>query len=593
MEILKGIGVTPGYATGEAFVFEREDVLVRGRFVRAEEVEREVERFQAAVKSVSDEIEEMRERVRGDLGDNVSRIFESYRWIVDDPVFKEEVERRVRNNRFTAEYSVDRSFKRLIRRLQNIPNPYMRQRIVDIEDLEKRFLSALSGARSEASGRLDRPVVVVGHDLSPAQLAGMDRRKILGIATDVGGRTSHTAIMARDYGIPAVVGLETAGLDVTAGDKVIVDGSRGLLIIDPDEGTLDRYRTLEQEYIGFEVELAKKSQAKVATKDGVGVSVFANMEFPEEIDVVLESGADGVGLFRTEFLYLAADRPPTEDEHATVYIEVAKGLGEKPVVVRTFDLGADKLMKADSAEMGSERNPALGLRGIRLYRVRPEVFRSQVAAIYRASAHGNVKMMVPMVTSVEDVRWVRERCWEVQQELKRRGEWFNPEMPVGVMVETPAAIMVADLIAREVDFFSIGTNDLVQYTLAVDRSNERVAQEFEPLNLSVLRMVDRIIRLGKDKNVPVAMCGEMAGDVNLVMLLLGMGLREFSVSPSSIPEVKAVLVELDAAKAEDVMREALHLHTLQEIRLFIEGANRDLMPEMFRRVSTMHRQGKV
>ncbi|HHN46625.1 MAG TPA: phosphoenolpyruvate--protein phosphotransferase [Planctomycetes bacterium] len=583
MEILKGIGVTPGYAIGEAFVFEREDVLVRGRFVKEGDTEDEIARFETAVSKVTGEIDEMRDRVRGDLGDGVSGIFESYRWIVADPSFKDEVIGRIRNNRFTAEYSVDRSFKRLIRRLSTVKNPYMRQRVVDIEDLEKRFLAALSGERSQSLAGFERPVIVVGHDIAPALLASMDRRKILGIATDVGGRTSHTAIMARDYGIPAVVGLETAGLDVSAGDRVIVDGTRGLLIIDPDEGAVARYRGLEEEFIGFEVELAKKSRVRIATSDGVPVEVLANMEFPEELDVVIDNGADGVGLFRTEFLYLASDDVPSEDEHVEVYVSIVKRLSGKPFTVRTFDLGADKLMSSDMADWSRERNPALGLRGVRLYRVRPEAFRSQVAAIYRASAHGEISLMVPMVNSVEDVRWVRERCLEVQQDLKRRGEWFNPEMPVGVMMETPAAVMSADLIAREVNFFSIGTNDLVQYALAVDRSNERVAQEFEPLNPAVLRFVRRVIEVAAEYNIPVAMCGEMAGDVMLAPLLLGLGLRSFSVSPATVPELKAVLSALTLDRVSAVAAEAMRLHTIQEIRLFIDDAVKNLVPDVFRR----------
>jgi len=583
MEILHGIGVTPGYAIGEAFVFEREDVLVRGRFVGADEIEKEVKRFEGSVTKVTQEIDEMRERVRGDLGENASSIFESYRWIAADPVFKDEVIRRIRNNRFTAEYSVDRSFNRLIRRLASIQNPYMRQRVGDIEDLEKRFLAALSGERTISVGQVDRPVVIVGHDLTPSQLATMDRTRVLGIATDVGGRTSHVAIMARDYGIPAVVGLETAGLDVTAGDTIVVDGTRGFVIIDPDEDTLDKYRNLEQQFIGYEIELAKKSQARIATQDGVQVSVLANMEFPEEIDAVLENGADGVGLFRTEFLYLAADRIPTEEEHTRVYRSVAEKMGGKPLVIRTFDLGADKLTSQDAKEFGRERNPALGLRGVRLYRVRPEAFRSQAAAIYRASAYGAVQLMVPMVSTLEDVVWVKERCQEVQQDLARRGEKFNPDMPVGAMIETPAAVIVAEIIAGQVSFFSIGTNDLVQYTLAVDRANERVAQDFEPLNPSVVRMIQQVLKVAAEQKIPAAMCGEMAGDVAVVALLLGLGLRNFSVSPSSIPEIKAVLGDMTVKRAEEVAGEVLKLRAIQDIRSYMETVNKELVPEMLRR----------
>lgn len=596
MEILKGIGVSPGYAIGEAVIFEREEALIQGRFVPPEEVDAEVERFERAVNTVKGNVERIRNEVRDDLGEGVSAIFESHRWVLDDAAFREGVFKRIRNNRFTAEYAVDRAFKRFIRRLRALPDVHFSQRAQDLEDLEKQIISALAGSRACALAELSRPMVIVSRDLPPSQLACLDKKMVLGIATDFGGRTSHTAILARDYGIPAVVGLETCTVDVAIGDTVIVDGSRGLLVVAPDDKTLERYRAIEAEFVDFEQKLHERSRERVATSDGVSVSVFANIEFPEELDSVVESGADGVGLFRTEFLFLSANRVPSEEEHAEVYTKVAETLAGKPVVIRSFDLGADKLLSGEvqprsgistarvftSVDGTKERNPALGLRGVRLYRAYPEVFRSQLAAIYRASAHGDVRLLVPMVSVVEEVRWVKEMCQETQRELRRREVPFNPEMPVGIMVETPAAAMAVDIFASEVDFVSIGTNDLIQYTLAVDRSNERVAPAFQPLNPSVLRLIRGIIEAGRDAGIGVAMCGEMAGEWALGVLLLGMGLRLFSVPPGAVPEMKSLLPGVSVAEAEEAANEVLRMRDPLDAMAYLERVNRRLFPELFR-----------
>jgi phosphotransferase system enzyme I (PtsI) len=557
MVILKGIAASPGYAIGRAAVVQREDVPVRERFVRPERIETEVERFNEAVERSKRDVQALQERISQEVGKGSAAIFGAHLWVLSDRTLHNEVLRRIRGNRFSAEYAIDRALQKYVSRLRALNDPYLHQRVQDLEDIERRLLDVLRGARVPEIEETTDPVVVVAHSLSPSQTASFDRTKVTGIATDFGGRTAHAAILARDLGIPAVVGLEVASVDVDPGETVIVDGHRGVLVVSPDERTIQKYRDLIRQYRGFEEQLSAESHLPAETKDGTRISVFGNIEFPEEIPSVVEHGAEGIGLYRTEFLFLKAGKVPSEKDHIEAYRAALHFLGGRPIIIRTVDLGADKLVPSPNALASAERNPFLGCRSIRLCQVKPEIFRTQIRAILQVSNEGNVKCMLPMITNIGELRWAKETIRDVARELADEGIPHAEEIETGIMIEVPAAAMMADSLARESDFLSIGTNDLVQYTLAVDRTNERVAHLFTAAEPAVLRLIKNVIEAGARHNIPVSMCGEMAGDPQFVSLLLGMGLRSVSMAPAQAPQIKKVIrsVSLDDARslAERVM----------------------------------------
>lgn len=569
MEVLKGIAASPGYAIGRAVVIERENAPLRERFVPQDKVEEEVERFEAAILQARRDIQALQDRMLKELGEGPAGIFGAHLWVLSDNTFRNEVIRRIRDNRFSTEYAIDRALQKYIKRLQGISDPYLSQRVQDLEDVERRLLAILRGGAAGKPGEMPHQTVVVAHSLSPSQTASFDRSRVIGIATDIGGRTAHAAILARDLGIPAVVGLETASSDVGPGDMVIVDGHRGLLIISPDERTLERYRTLEKEYLGYEKFLAAQSHLPAVTKDGVKISVWGNIEFPEEIPSVVEHGAEGIGLYRTEFLFLSRGKVPTEEEHIEAYRAALNFLGGRPIYIRTTDLGADKLTMLQGLSM-HERNPFLGCRSIRLCQIHPEIFRTQIRAILKVAAEGNVKCMLPMITTVEELRWAKSEIEDIRRELAREGVNVEKELEVGSMIEVPAAALMADSIARESAFLSLGTNDLIQYTLAVDRTNERVAHMFTPAEPSVLRLIKCVIEAGERQGIPVSMCGEMASDPTFVGLLVGMGLKMFSVAPTQVPQVKRLIRSISAEEAAEFAKEVLSAESREQVLAALE-----------------------
>jgi len=580
MVILKGIAASPGFAIGRAAVMQREDVPVRERFVRPERVEGEVDRFNAAVERSKSDIQLLQERMSREVGSGSAAIFGAHLWVLSDRTLHKEVLRRIRNNRFSAEYAIDRALQKYVTRLRALDDPYLHQRVQDLEDIERRLLDTLRGAGGSEIDESPEPVVVVAHSLSPSQTASFDRSKVMGIATDVGGRTAHAAILARDLGIPAVVGLEVASADVDPGEMVIVDGQRGVLVISPDERTLEKYRKLTTEYQGYEEQLTAESHLPAETKDGERVSVFGNIEFPEEIPSVVEHGAEGIGLYRTEFLFLREGKMPKEKEHIEAYEAALRFLGGRPIQIRTVDLGADKVMSSSLASQ--ERNPFLGCRSVRLFQMSPEIFKTQVRAILRVATEGNVKCMFPMITNVAELKWAKAVIEEVKGELRAEGIAFAENLEIGIMIEVPAAAMMADTLAREVSFFSIGTNDLVQYTLAVDRTNERVAHLYTPAEPAVLRLIKNVIDAGERNGVSVSMCGEMAGDPQFVPLLLGMGLRSLSVAPALAAQIKKLIrtVSIDEARglAERVLAVDSREAVMAELSAQAEDASAKFSP---------------
>jgi len=579
MEILQGVAASPGYAIGKAVVIDREDVPVRKGFIPEDQVESEVSRLLAAVERAKEDIQGLQERMSTEVGEGAAAIFGAHLWMLSDRSLRKEILGRIENNRFTAEYAVDRAVQKYVKRLRALGDSYLAQRVPDLEDVERRILTILQGSRSPEIARVSGPVVVVAHSLSPSQTVSFDRTKVLGIATDVGGRTAHAALLARDLGIPAVVGVETGSSDVGPGETVIVDGQRGVLIIAPDERTMEKYKEWEQAYLGFERRLTEESHLPAKTRDGVLVSVCGNIEFPEEIPSVVEHGAEGIGLYRTEFLFLRSGRMPTEQDHLEAYEAALSFLEGKPILIRTLDIGADKVGVGESGEQ--ERNPFLGCRSIRLCQVHPEMFRTQLRAILRISGKGNVKCMLPMITSPEELRWAKGVINEVRDELSAEGVPFNPDLEVGIMIEVPAAALKADILAQEADFFSIGTNDLIQYTLAVDRTNEHVASLYTPAEPAVLTLIQMVIDAAARHNIPVSMCGAMASDPVFVVLLLGMGLRAFSVAPMQAPQVKKMIRSVSLDKARALATDILNLQTKAEVLAMLNRETRELGPGGF------------
>jgi len=579
MEILQGVAASPGYAIGKAVVLDREDVPVRKGFIPEDQVESELSRLHAAVERAKEDIQNLQERMSTEVGEGAAAIFGAHLWMLSDRSLRKEILGRIENNRFTAEYAVDRAVQKYVKRLRALGDSYLAQRVPDLEDVERRLLTILQGSRRPEIARVPGPVVVVAHSLSPSQTVSFDRSKVLGIATDVGGRTAHAALLARDLGIPAVVGVETASSDVGPGETVIVDGQRGVLIIAPDERTIEKYREWEQAYLGFERRLTEESHLPATTRDNVLVSVYGNIEFPEEIPSVVEHGAEGIGLYRTEFLFLRSGRMPTEQDHLEAYEAALSFLEGKPILIRTLDIGADKVGVGGSGEQ--ERNPFLGCRSIRLCQVHPMMFRTQLRAILRVSGKGNVKCMLPMITTPEELRWAKGVMNEVRDELSSEGVPFNPDLEVGIMIEVPAAALMADVLAREADFFSIGTNDLIQYTLAVDRTNEHVASLFTPAEPAVLRLIQMVIDAAARHDITVSMCGAMASDPVFVVLLLGMGLREFSVAPMQAPQVKKMIRSVSIDKARALAADILGLQTKEEVQSMLGRETRELGPGGF------------
>lgn len=586
MEVLKGIPVSPGFAIGEAFVLGNEESVIPRRFISVAEIDDEFDRFHAAVENAKTDIRELQEKIRQDaIGSEAVPIFDAHVLILDDASLHQEVLNRISKNRFSAEYAVSRSLRKYEKAFAKIDDEYLAQRISDLHDIERRLLRALLGERKEDLKQLDRQVIVIAHDLTPTQTASMDREHVIGFSTDVGGMTGHTAIIARSRELPAVVGLETVTSDVSSGDKVIIDGNRGLVIVNPDVGTLETYEALADDFHVFEESLIGEKDLPAETIDGKTVRVSANLEFPSEIGAVGRTGGDGVGLYRTEFLYVNSETVPDEDAHWSAYKQAVEHLPGQKVTIRTLDLGADKFFHleknigSDDKALLNEKNPALGCRAIRYCARHPKIFKAQVRAICRASALGRVNLMVPMVSCREEVEYVIQIVRKEQEILDEDGIDFDPTMPIGIMVEVPSVAIDIENYLDLCDFFSIGTNDLTQYVIAVDRTNEHVANLYSPTNPAVLKLIHNVIKCGAENNKPVSICGEIAGDPSFTFLLLGMGLSHFSVSPPLIPEIKKLIRSITMTEAEGIVEEVMKLKNSREITTYLRNVTRKYQPD--------------
>jgi len=568
MQKLQGIAVSPGVAIGEALVMDNEGFRIPRRFVARDTVVDEVERLDKSIAAAATEIAHHREAVSSELGEKYGAIFEAHLQMLQDARLRSELDEMIRQRHYSAEYAVSRILRRYAQVFQRLESSYLAERANDIFDIEKRLLRHLLGRRREGIAHLTSPVLVLAHNLTPSETANLDRRFVRGFVTEIGGPGSHTAIVAEALEIPAVVGTGPFLTEVSGGELVIIDGDKGLVILQPDEATLASYRREAEELRILATRLEPLRTLPAETRDGVHIQLFGNIEFPYEVDHCVNRGADGVGLYRTEFLYLGDETEPTEEVHFQAYSRVVQAMGDKPVVIRTFDLGADKMPNAPKPE--DDRNPCLGLRSIRLALRNLPVFRTQLRAILRATTQGNVQVMFPLVSTLLELRQAKMVLADVMEDLQEHGIAFNRDVPVGMMVETPAAVMMVNRFVEEVDFLSIGTNDLVQYTLAVDRSNKDVVGLYNPVDPAVLKLIAMSLAAADRKDLPISMCGQMSGSPIYTMLLLGMGLRRFSVTPSAIPEVKNICRNATIAECQAVAARAMTMENARDVKNYLK-----------------------
>jgi phosphotransferase system enzyme I (PtsI) len=575
---LHGIAASPGIALGPMVRYEREELAVRDTPIAADGVDAEIERFHAALNLSRHDLTRIRDGIAHELGEHEAAIYDAHLMILDDPELRRAVEEGIRTGLRNAASVFRGHIAGVAAHMEHIEDEYLRERRADLLDVERRVLRHLLGRAGPraALAAMREPSIIVAHDLGPSEVAMLDRDRVLAFVTEVGGRTSHGAIVARGRGIPAVVSARNVLQHVRAGDHGAVDGYAGVVEVNPDAETTEHFRARRAQMDEEAQALGEIHDDPCVTLDGHRVELGANIELPAEVEHVLTAGADSVGLFRTEFFYLNRVELPTEEEQYQAYRGVAEKLGTRPVIFRTMDLGGDKV--ASYLGMTHETNPFLGWRGIRFALHHPEVFRAQIRAIYRASAHGRVRMMFPMVSSEDELLGALTLCSEVQQDLGRRSVPHDAALEIGVMIETPSSVWMADVLARHVRFLSVGSNDLTQYTLAIDRDNERLAHLYEPLDPAVLRSIAHTVAAGRAAKCWVGICGEMAGDPSTAVLLVGLGLDELSMSSFDLPRVKAAIRSVRLTDAERLAREALAQSSARGVKDLLAQRADTLLP---------------
>ncbi len=577
--VLHGVGASPGIAIGRAMAVPRHPVQVAYRPLADQvEAEAEVARFEIALLATQDDLTAARDDLGAALAD-YAYIIEAHLLILKDRMIKDRTAAIIRGQRLNAEWALSQAVSEAKVFFQKIKDDYIRSRFADVEYFTDQVLRHLSGQQGSALAAIREKVIVVAHDLSPADTTQMDLDWIMGFVTDMGGPTSHTAIMAQAKALPAVLGLERVSLEVQSGDFLIVDGSAGVVVINPEDETLHYYRDKQEAYELYAQEILAQAHLPALTLDGSPVDVGANIELAEEVGMVLGYGAESVGLYRTEFFYISQKTTPTEDELFHNFRAVAQRLGGRPVNIRTLDIGGDKF--ASSVDLAPEINPALGLRAIRFCLKERDLFKDQLRAVLRASAFGKVRVLFPLISGVDELVQARELLEESKADLVRRGQSFDPKLEVGIMIEVPSAVVVADLLARHCDYFSIGTNDLIQYSLAIDRVNEHVAHLYQPLHPAVLRMIQMVVRAGHQAGIKVAMCGEMAGDQRAVPLLLGLGLDYLSLNALGIPRVKQMVRMTHRGTWQELAQRALTFPTAAEVSAFMDSELKRHFPQVF------------
>lgn len=576
---LKGIGVSPGIAVCNAQLLARKSETAIKRTISADEIPSEIARFEEALMTTHEQIRHIQKQVAEVLGDEHASIFDAHILVVDDRSFIEEVIRTIKRDLLNVEPVLLAVSNRYADMLAKVEDSYLSERAADIRDVTKRILGNLAGETVDQMKHIDEECIVVAHDLAPSDTASMNRERVKGFITDLGSSTSHTAIMAKALEVPSVVGLHNVTAVANKGDLILIDGTRGYVFVNPTEERLEEYRKRAEEHEQIRLALDALRDKLPETKDGYLVPITANIELLQELDAVGARGAKGIGLFRTEFLFLGRENGlPDEDEQAASYIEAAESQYPSPVVIRTLDLGADKL--PSGFEMPNELNPFLGDRAIRLCLSRPDLFKTQLRAILRASKYDNVRMMYPMVSCVQEVMQANTLLRECMMELAKEGVEFNKNIQVGTMIEVPSAALIADIIAPHVSFFSLGTNDLIQYTMAVDRGNENVAHLYKPTHMAIIRLIDYVVKVSHRFGLWTCVCGQMAADPVLVPLLIGMGVDELSVSPSQAPMIKDVIRKLYYSSSIELAQRALVSSSAEAVLELCHEMITDIAPEV-------------
>ncbi len=564
-----GISAASGYALGPAFLLQDQQIKVAKSEVPKEQLNSEIQRFEEALGKAAQELEGIKERTRQTIGPEEAEIFSAHIMVLQDPEYSGAIKEMIRSEERNAEWAVQVVTDNFLELFASMDNAYIRERAADLRDVSNRLLRHLLGISTQSLTEITEKVILFAYDLTPSDTAQLDRDKVVGFVTNIGGRTSHSAIMARSMEIPAVVGMQGMVEKIKAGDFVIVDGSEGKVFVNPAEDLIHLYKEKQISYEVQRLELKKLVSQRSITSDGHKVELVANIGNPQDALVAVTNGAEGIGLYRTEFLYMGRQELPSEEEQFEAYKAVTVMFGkEHPVVIRSLDIGGDKALPY--LDMPKEMNPFLGYRAIRLCLDRTDIFRTQLRAILRASAYGNIKLMYPMIATLEELRGANKVLEVVKQELLAEEIDFNKDMEVGIMVEIPAVAVMADRFAKEVDFFSIGTNDLIQYTMAADRTNETVSYLYQPLNLAVLRLIGGVIEAAHKEGKRVAMCGEMAGDLTALPILLGLGLDEFSMSASSVLPARALVRQLSWEKARTIAEAVLKMDNPLEIESFVK-----------------------
>ncbi len=584
--VLKGIPVSAGLCQGKILVIGRIQPRVECRRINPCEVDAHLKRFQNALIKTRGQILETQKKVFEKMGSKDASIFDAHILMLEDPLLVEEVSSTIKNDNYCAEYAFYLASEKYTKALNTIGDELLRERVADLQDVRNRMLNNLLGREQESFlSNLQEPCIIVSHDLSPSTTAMLDRNKVLGFATDVGSQTSHTAILARSLQIPAIVGLQNASFQLSSGQFALLDGHEGLLIINPTDHALYIYGKFAKKKADLQERLEELKDKVPITLDGKRIGLLANIERAEEVNNVLKYGAEGIGLFRTEYLFLNRNDIPSEEEQFEAYNQVANALKPYLVTIRTLDIGGDKFM---SEEKTQEKNSFLGCRAIRFCLEQKDIFRSQLRAILRASSVGNVKMMYPMISRLEEVLDANQIVEECKSQLLSEGKKFNDAIEIGIMVEVPSAVMIADTLAKYVKFFSIGTNDLIQYSLAIDRLNEKVAYLYQPTSPAVIKMIKLIVDAAHRKGVSVCICGEMAGDASLVPLLIGLGVDELSVATAVVPQIKYIIRKMRLSEAQALAEYAIESESATDILNKCNEYSHSIAPELFEHIENQN-----
>jgi phosphotransferase system enzyme I (PtsI) len=579
MNIYKGISVSPGIVEGKVFLFKEEKLSVPKYTISVGQVKAELQRFFTALDNAAQEILNMKEKYSHQMAKEEKKLLDSHVLMLHDPVFKEDITKKVQEKRLNVEWILLQVIENIIEKVNSSTDSYLKERSADIHDVSQRVMRHLLLHERISLADLSEEVVIIAHNLLPSDAISMNKKMVKAIALDLGSKTSHTAIIAKSFAIPAVLGLSNLSQNVKSGDTVIVDGNQGVVIVDPDKETVKQYKSSQVKWQKHERDLQTLNRMQAETIDKRRISIEANIEVTEEVDAVLAHGADGIGLFRSEFLYMSPNSFPSEEEQLRSYRTVLEAMNGKSVTIRTLDLGGEKVMPG--FDVGTEDNPILGWRAVRFCLAKPEIFKAQLRAMLRASVYGNLKIMFPMISGIEELLKTLDILDQLRKELRIAKIPFKEDIPVGVMIEVPSAALISEILAQKVDFFSIGTNDLIQYTIAVDRNNERIAYLYDPFHPGVLKLIKMVIDNAHAAGIPVGMCGEMAGDPFSAVVLLGLGLDQFSMSAFSIPEIKRIIRSVTMQEAKELVDAIMKMKFSQDIDDYV----RDWMEAKFDLIS--------